>query len=881
MLFLKSNSELKNVFNRLIKTMNAPIEWNGIFVIINNNMILAGKVRSLVFNFDNKKTHTNLLDIPFEEQTIETLPENELLTDIFNMTLYAFGKWGTIAGLKVEKDYNELNGLFTNILRKINIQPEFLENTFRFYQEGVRVAFEDVVNDAFIAANSEEEPDLDEEQEAQEQYELGLWHNMKWKSHNCSFQKVVKEDEPEKRIGNNFYHVNYFCPDCRVPIYMTTYPEEEEVCIETEEGRVYLARAYTCDSCNSFYTPKPGKLLKEGDIFSLSMVEDRTAYEDYLDILGKKGSKTSSFKFNEYEWQRNKKKEENEINEESTTDDNGNDKRESHIIIDNENNTASPDLGTASPNNIDTKQYRTKQDYIKQQNQQGKAAEQAEKHRLELLLHSADSLKKIVQKAQLGAAKGNQNETDKEVYLKTAKQILREKLNSQYETKINNLGRMSSRQLNDFKQQLFGEKNLEQTEVNAYVEKVNKRLYEVEKANLRQKVDNSKNKSYSELTHIIREVVDGEGLEDVRGEVLLTLKSMKADRGKQEVETLIKNMPVHMTRKQYELFKDKLEQYTEADISPYRQILERKRDIVEKDEISAFVKRANKRNRKALNDLYEQLQQKDFNPSNTAPYLEKIKDKIGEFDKAAIAQICPDIMDISFKDGLEIRDQISEGMFLPEIKRDVLEQVAARLTRIKMDENIQLVRKLEKEINEKALDVSRFYFYEARQFERKADGKQESKITAAIERATHTYAAKRFEYEYPILIYDSSRKRDGSKGFVLTPERIFYHDIFNSGIVNVNNVGEVSYGRGKFNHNINIKRFVGKKLKLPQKIIKKQREEFALIFDEFIGYLQEKPVSRSVAYLEKEKHAVICCYRCGFIYKDGNTCPKCGYKSNN
>lgn len=918
MLFLKANPELKLIFSHLIKTMNIPIKWNSIFVIINNNMILVGEVRSLIFHFDNRKVQTNLLEIPIEEQKIEMLPEDELITNILNMTLYAFGKWGTITGLKVEKDYKELNSLFSNILKAIDIEPGYFEDTFRFYKEGVRITFEDVVNDALLAVNKEKEEDSEKEKETQEQYELGLWHNMIWKNDTCEFKRLIQEEELEKRIGKNFYRVNYNCPYCQAELYMTSYPDEG-IDIETEEGSVYLARAYTCDACNSFYTPRPGKLLKEKEVYSLRLEEDRMAYEDYLEVLGKKGSKTSSYKFNEFNWQRNKQEEakqeeqeetkQEETEQEETKQEEAKQKeakqkeakqeeakreqvnqkevkqakqvkanRIKEITVPHEEQGSVKSETQTIQNNkkseVDSKGF-----YRENRLQENKTFNYAEKHRLEFLLYSPDSLKQMIKKTESELAQNEEEE--KKEYLKAATQILKEKLNTQYEVQIRNIQGMSLRQLKDLKKQIFKEKHLDQAERNVYTDKINERLLEIEKAEITQKVISCKTKSYQELSRVIDDVKAGEGLEEIRSEVLHALKVMRTERGKQEAEVLIKKIPANITRKQYEIFVQTLEQYKEVDLSPYYELLEEKRDAAEKNEISDFVKSANKKDRKSLNYLYEQLQTKHFCPKNTAPYLDKIKDKIYEFDKAEIAKICPDIMEISFQDGLKIYDTISQGMFLPEIKRNALEQVSARLTRIKMDENIQLVRKLKKEMDDKGIDLSRIYFYEARRFASMRGEKQEGDDVDAIECAMQTYAETRYEYEYPILICDASRRKDGSRGFMITPERIFYENMFDSGILNIMNVDEVEFGKNKLNKHIQISKFVGKKLTLPQKIDKKQRHQFALVLDEFIAYLQEKPVSRSVAYLEKEKHAVICCYRCGFVYEGEDVCPKCGYKSNN
>ena len=54
MLLLKTNPELKIVFQKLIKTVKAPVTWKDIFAIKNNKLILLGEVRSLIFDFDDQ-----------------------------------------------------------------------------------------------------------------------------------------------------------------------------------------------------------------------------------------------------------------------------------------------------------------------------------------------------------------------------------------------------------------------------------------------------------------------------------------------------------------------------------------------------------------------------------------------------------------------------------------------------------------------------------------------------------------------------------------------------------------------------------------------------------------------------------------------------------
>ena len=51
MIVLRANTELKSTFEKLIKTMEVNVSWNGLFVVIDNCLILQGAVRSLFFSF--------------------------------------------------------------------------------------------------------------------------------------------------------------------------------------------------------------------------------------------------------------------------------------------------------------------------------------------------------------------------------------------------------------------------------------------------------------------------------------------------------------------------------------------------------------------------------------------------------------------------------------------------------------------------------------------------------------------------------------------------------------------------------------------------------------------------------------------------------------
>lgn len=105
MILLRANTELHQTFERLIEAMKVPVKWNGIFVVIDNYMILQGRCVPC-FPFDTRNVATNIIDIPVKEDEIGEVGTNMRVQNAINLILYAFGKWGTIKGVRVDKVLN-------------------------------------------------------------------------------------------------------------------------------------------------------------------------------------------------------------------------------------------------------------------------------------------------------------------------------------------------------------------------------------------------------------------------------------------------------------------------------------------------------------------------------------------------------------------------------------------------------------------------------------------------------------------------------------------------------------------------------------------------------------------------------------------------------
>ncbi|MFG6383037.1 MAG: hypothetical protein K1V96_02125 [Lachnospiraceae bacterium] len=922
MILLKANNELKNVFSRMIKTMGVNVVWSGNFVILNNFLILSGNVRSLIFNFDNRKVITNVIELPDKEKDVESVGENEILTNVLNMTLYAFGKWGVIKGLKVEKDYRQLNGLFYTILKDIKVTPGFRDDYFRFYKDNLQMTYEEVVQ----AALEEGKRKAQEVKEKKEEKEtdtksLGLWHKIRWIMEKVSFEKeeIGSYERKSARLGNNFYITGYRCPECQKKLYMAVYPQGQEFPIETEEGRVYLARSYTCDNCNLFYTPRPGKLLREGDNYSMKFGSDKEAYEDYQDLLGSRAERTSNYNFNEYASERGKHQvpviEKACANMEHMTEE--------------ELQELEEKIEEGFYPLIKAEAYRKKiKKLLKKKQEQRRKAEKKTREKSHLSKEQAKG-ETISEKSNLQnlhtnqstlkqkniSQKSNINEVDKE-YSRDIKEgniklgegsvkeenirkiennkkiednsktiaykeeeFISEKNSVQkekYAAHMKVLNRMSPRQLRELLKQIQADVKLEWEDKEDYTRQVRRALAQKEDEVIRQKAEKCLDKPYGVVTRVMEEISQSEGSESVKQELLDSLGKLRKERGQQEAEQLIASMTETMNRNQYQIFCEKLAQYKEADISAYQKQLEEKRKLAETQEISDLLRRAKRSGRSGLIQMLQQLKE-EFSPEQAASAIKEIEGKVRTLDEQEIEQICPDIKNMTFDEAAEAYEKIEAGVFLPELKINTLGMIDKRLTKLKMDECELLVEKLRETLNGKIKNPERIHFYEVRKVMR---GEWEPSEAELVARALNSYAVERSRYEFPIIVCDSSGRKNGKEGFVLTPDHIFYNNAFSSEIIPIRTINEISGNTGLLNKGINIYQKSGKKTKIPGGIPAKELSVFAGILKDFVEYLQEKPESRSISYLAKEKHMVKCCYRCGYSYREGNICPKCGNQAN-
>lgn len=1000
MIVLKADAMLKAVFQKTIRVMGTNVEWNDIFIIHNNSIILQGKLKSLVFNFDKRKVFGTVVDIPVKEEA-RLMLNNQMLENALNMNLYIFGKWGQIKGLTVEKNYAQLQKMINNVLEDIFVTAEFTKDRCRFYQDDKRITFEEVIeeflklmkpdflqeeeNDEVTAerenagpagkgkkghkktagkvsrAADEPEEDDDEEEDEYEQldprsrkYHMGLWHNMVWESQDKVFkkEKLSKLDRLKSRFGSNFYISNYQCPECGQLMYMGVYPEGKEFRIETDEGNVLLARTFTCRNCKKFYTPRPYQMIGDGLVYCLDFEDDKVAYQDYLELAGEQAERTANCNFNMYETQLRRERAESDKesegkrgikeletffkNMEDATDDEileqkdrldcdfyteksikkydgrlAKEMKKRHITDTGvrkkkaqkkpANSTmigeANKEIRRASDRLHEARQTENeKLDCTTRKQKQVASAENSSDRNTD---KTAERVQEFIDREDSRATEtASQKTSDQETRdQKTHDQEMRnlrkndaasgnsktDAISTQKTESLRGTGHEAEHVENQKEKRDFEQKEDQGQPATQSVlmQDQKNEIYEesMNQEELEKRVRNVENASYEQMDEVLEQVRKTELPEPVKKPLISRLLEWMKNRGKKELEVLETHFPEQMTRQQYQKIRRKVERYREADTTDMLKKLEQQRDEIEQNEIHDFVKEHTTGTdaRSAVWNAFQALQEQDFDDRNKEPVLKRLKYKLTEMDEAALSELTPDLAEMTFDEGMAAYEQISEGNFLPELKMDILARIDRKLREMKMDECEHLVHKLIRDTAWLRDTYSGVHMFDVRRMDEHCMDND----AVVIRNAKYSYAAGIGAYEYPLMVMDTSFGEGGKKGFLLTPDHLFYRCGLTSGVLNVREIEKVSAGAGLFNkglfasyHNVGDLKICGQPKF--EKTDRKAYEDFVVKLNDFIAYLHEKPESRSLAYMVQDKHDVKCCYRCGFVYKTGNVCPKCG-----
>ena len=391
-------------------------------------------------------------------------------------------------------------------------------------------------------------------------------------------------------------------------------------------------------------------------------------------------------------------------------------------------------------------------------------------------------------------------------------------------------------------------------------------------------VEHPAGKSYATLNNLERELATSELKTDTKRRLEKIIRDAKIDSAKVETKTMMSKLPAVLGEKAYHAYKDKLKQYNEIDTTEYEKELDDRRHLAERGEAEDILKRSRRSTRKDLLDMLDAIKGRKFSGDIEKEYADRVLDAVAKLDRRRMDDACRDSADYTGEELERLYNSIKEESFLPEIKNPALDSVAKRLKRIKNEEAGLLVARLKKELqNNNVSDNSRHYFYPA------ADASDDRSGENAIERmeyAKGTYGVSMGDFEYPIMMVDTTRTQNGREGMLLTPEAVYYSNFVTCGSIKVENIRAIEASTGFLGKSVTAHLNDGSKVKLPHVVGAGELKGYAKALNDFVMYLKERPFSRKEKYLAKEKHDVICCFRCGYVYKGLKECPKCGYKQN-
>ena len=901
MIVLKSTAELHLVFNKLIKTLSVPVEWNGNFVISGNFLILPGKERSVIFNYDTRRVTTNLSDDKLSRKVPEPIREGSGLINIFNLVLYAFGKWGALKGITVEKDYKKINTLFGAVFGAYGVSADYTEQHCFWYKDGTRITYEDVIQLAIESEHRQPESEEDIEEET------GLWHSTTWKLDNQSFifEKLPMAQRRKGRIGHNFYKVGYACPHCGEKLYMASFSGREKPVIDTVEGRVQLARAFFCPSCVIFYTPLPEAGLEDEEVYYLDFDGDKTAGNDYMEMLGRLGTREVNGDFNKYV---------DRVNDEGRTTTrqslNGIDKG----ISDERRSLNGIDKGIKddrrSLNGID----KGIMDDRRSLNGIDKGIKDDRRS-----LNGIDKGIKDDRRSLNGIDKGISDDRRSLNGIDKGISDDRRSLNG-----IDKGIKDDRRSLNgidkgikDDRRSLNGiDKGIsdDRSDLNGIDKGISDdrrslngvRKFDDENEQISDKVSGNPDKE--DVFDIVHEKaavmadIDGTGeLHTYRKDTshVRCKDAIKSSRRKLRIRrlaVLFKSFSIvkWFRRKGYgkaskENSDKELYRNAERISAPgavtasdgkagYTMREEAESAPAQRRKLDELLEKTGNATRKDIVDLLDKVKAGHFDKTVQMEYAGKLQEDIAALDRRRIDEACKGYLDYNGEELEKLYSMIEEEEFLPEIKAAALDSVAGRLWKIRNEEAELLVKRIKKSLCENGVSENHaLYFYPAMEI---LEGRADTHVKDHLECAVDSYAPGLGKYEYPVIMEDTTGKQNGKRGMFITPDAIYYGNFYTYGHIMAENIERIGSYTGFMGRYVIVYLDDGSKIRLSSVIAKDELEAYAMTLNDFVIYLKQKPFSRKEKYLAKESHDVICCFRCGYVYKNMKECPKCGYKFN-
>ncbi len=442
-----------------------------------------------------------------------------------------------------------------------------------------------------------------------------------------------------------------------------------------------------------------------------------------------------------------------------------------------------------------------------------------------------------------------------------------------YQARISVLDRLSELQKKALHRDIRNDRLLREEEKSRLLTMIEDHEYERMMQAVDREFSDPKNQTYAYVKKVIKKVEKEDFFEKIKNGILEKLHALERQFGAAEVQKIMEQVPNHVERDAYQELMQKLAPYEAIDISPYKEKLGKMRETLEIKEISNLLVQSPKETRSDYVALLAQIEEGNFALENAAPYRDRIREWIYEFDEKRIQKLLTNVPAMEFDTAAAVYAKIKRESLLPELREFAAGVLSNRLTDIRLQECAQLVAKMRQDLADAVKENERYHFYPAQQLMRSQADPDEMRI---INTALSSYAQDREPFEYPVMVMDTSKEGSGSDGMLLTRENLFYSTRMNGYKIRVSSIKSIQVSSGLLNRRLMLEESNGARHKLPYLAEANEMQDWAAVLEKFVRDLQKLPQSALLENLQQELKDASYCERCGCVYHGMDACPQCG-----
>ena len=621
MLVINANQEQMQVFGRLIEEMGAQVVWNGRFVIMGDRLILEGLVRSLFFHFDIQKVSVELAELPDDDGEELEIQEYPGLADLITIAVYAFDKFGVIKGIDSEKDVQQLNQVFGEILGIYHLKSDFSEENIEFYKSGMRITYEDVLDTVIAQPQARvqipmlEMPALKEAGADRTQVLDSALSGFKAVSdtearNTGAAQGADTSQAAAERIEK--YHARIGVLDRLSELQRKTLlrdiRNDKLLTDQEKEDLYYPIRDYEeQEKRNAMYAAggggnsfEPGtEIVQRNSQAAAERIEKYHARIGVLDRLSELQRKTLL-----------------------------RDIRNDNLLTSQEKEAL----------------YYPIQDYEEQEKQNAANGMYASE-----------------------GSKGGNSFVPGTGAVQRNSQAAAERI-EKYHARIGVLDRLSELQRKTLVRDIRNDRMLNDLEKESLFYPIQDYEYQEKMSAVSAAFQECEGSYFACAQKLIQKTEQEDLFEQTKQAVLEKLKEMRQQFGIQEVKNIMDKVPAHVERAEYKELIEKLTPYEGIDFSIYKEPLRKMRETLEIKEISNMLMQSQKKDRKDYMDLLRRIEDQDFAEENASPYIERILDWVSEIDEARLKELLLNVSLMDFDTALSAYRTICKGSFLPALK---------------------------------------------------------------------------------------------------------------------------------------------------------------------------------------------------------------------